>query len=274
MDPSLTGKVTVIMFRAQHTELPEANIGSIFVGTGLRVSHYMNAPQLIAYKVESTCTIMKDINFRANRPLDLTHQRSAEIMAYAEHLRIFIMCNKHHIVEIHRVELITELYITDYTCNELLCNNNFVWRLPDGLNPSNVLQISLWDEHVNDSNDLEPGMFVYLENIRTKYHSSNQFQGVMHGDSKTRRTRLMQIDSNSSDVIELITRKELFMQKRNSFSNKICTISKRSNIIPNIIPKIIPKITLPHKFLTRGRIADFLPPVIENFIRLYCAVCD
>ncbi|CAG8644872.1 7113_t:CDS:1, partial [Scutellospora calospora] len=48
------------------------------------VCHYMNAPQLIAYKVESTCTIMNDINFRANRPLDLTHQGSAEIMAYAE----------------------------------------------------------------------------------------------------------------------------------------------------------------------------------------------
>ncbi|CAG8625813.1 1089_t:CDS:2 [Cetraspora pellucida] len=85
-DPSLNGKVTVIMFRAQYTEIPEASIGSIFVGTGLKVNHYMNSPQLIAYKLESTCTIIND-DFKGNKFSHVMHNRVTEIMAYSEHLR-------------------------------------------------------------------------------------------------------------------------------------------------------------------------------------------
>ncbi|CAG8824209.1 26010_t:CDS:2, partial [Gigaspora rosea] len=63
-DPSLNGKITVIIFRAQHTDLPEADIGSIFLGTGLRVNYFMNSPQLIAHKFESKCTILNDADFK------------------------------------------------------------------------------------------------------------------------------------------------------------------------------------------------------------------
>ncbi|CAG8535008.1 1197_t:CDS:10 [Dentiscutata erythropus] len=285
-DPSLNGKVTVIIFRAQYTELPEANIGNIFFGTGLRVAYYMDSPQLIAYKFESTCSVINDDLMNDDLKMD---ELSHIIMTYAKYLRkwwndienfyagvpksrkLTTIAEIHspniffdtiaEVVEIHRIYRTTELFITDYTHNELLSNNDYVWNLPNGLDARNIFQITLWDEHVVNSENFEAGMYVYLQNIRTKYNSFNHFQGVIHGDPETRRTRVMKADRNSFDVGELIKRKERFMQK----------ISPK---ITRVIDCDVKPTEVHNKFLIRGRIIDYEPDGFENFIRPYCIECD
>ncbi|KAF0359584.1 telomere-binding alpha subunit central domain protein [Gigaspora margarita] len=296
-DPSVNGKITVIIFRAQHTDLPEADIGSIFLGTGLRVNYFMNSPQLIAYKLESTCTILNDDDFRENKMCN----KDTKIMAYAKQLRnwwrnienFYIEAPKSRqlttiadirgpnvffdtiaeVVEIQRIEHTTELFITDYTRNELLSNNNYVWNLPNELGACNIFQVSLWDEHMTDSQDFKVGMYLYLQNIRTKYNSFNHFQGVIHGDPETRRTRVIQVDVELPDVEELIKRKELFKKKFFSVGPRITSIID-CRVKPTPISDILKSNEAPYKFFTRGRIFDYYPRDIEFFVQPYCVDCD
>ncbi|SRR6266540_7567377 len=101
-------------------------------------------------------------------------------------------------------EIKVDLYVTDFTENHLLGNREYRPNTPYGLCSRNILQITLWDEHVEDGEDLQIGSFVLLQNLHAKNDTNGDLVAVLHGDREFRRKKIIVLDDNDADVTEIV----------------------------------------------------------------------
>jgi hypothetical protein len=97
-----------------------------------------------------------------------------------------------------------DLYVTDFTENQLLGNREPRANTPYGLCSRSILQITLWDEHAEDSGGLQLGTFVLLQNLHAKNNTNGDLVAALHGDREFRRKKIIVLDNNNAEVTNII----------------------------------------------------------------------
>jgi hypothetical protein len=105
---------------------------------------------------------------------------------------------------IYPAENAVDLHVTDFTENKLLGNREYRTNTHYGLCSGSILQITLWDEHAEDGEDLQIGTFVLLQNLHAKINTNGDLVAALHGDRELRRKKIIVLDKNDVEVAKLI----------------------------------------------------------------------
>ncbi|GBC08351.1 hypothetical protein RclHR1_08050007 [Rhizophagus clarus] len=323
VDPSIPNNVkgiSVNIFRSRKEHLPDLSVGCIFIGKHLRINMFHETTQLVATKEESTFKVICDIaNQNQQFPFNM-RQHAKEIMAYANYLRrwsAFLSNPKvgnytslsrqrrkieelsphmffdliAEVVMVYPAENAVDLYVTDFTENKLLGNREYRSNTPYGLCSGSILQITLWDEHAKDGEDLQIGTFVLLQNLHAKINSNGDLVAALHGDRELRRKKIIVLDKNDVEIAKLTRRRNAYYEEhrnslerheRDSFpepesdttEQSITRIRCNNNIKFTDIDDIKDCPEPVGLFRTRGRVISVIPSNFEDFSRPYCHGCN
>ncbi|CAG8580636.1 4183_t:CDS:10 [Funneliformis mosseae] len=326
IDPSipLNAKgITVNVFRSLIDQLPDLSVGNIFVGKNLRIQTFYETTQLVATKEGSTFKVIDDITERDHKFPFSMRPHAKEIMEYSGYLRRWCTSssNSRHgdytsitssrkrikiqellpgiffdliaeIVMVCSAEFKVDLYVTDFTENKLLGNQEYRPKTPYGLCSRNILQITLWDEHVEDGEKLPIGTFVLLRNLHSKRNTNDDLVAFLHGDREFRNKKIIILDEQDAGVKEIISRRSAFCAQKTqkvlepiersscpelehdyteqSITRIICGKEIELTEIDDI--KVHPEPA--NFFRTRGRVISVMPPNFEDFSQPYCHRCN
>ncbi|KAL8715394.1 MAG: hypothetical protein Q9220_000727 [cf. Caloplaca sp. 1 TL-2023] len=129
------------------------------------------------------------------------------------------------VVKIYPSNGVTELYVTDYTLNNLLFSyeggreggdeysNNRKWIGPYG---KRTLTVSLFSPHsYYAQNNVEEHQYVFLRNVRIKYSKDAKMEGSLHTDRKnTDRVDVTILKDHSDDRVKDLLRRKLEYTKQ------------------------------------------------------------
>ncbi|CAB4405636.1 unnamed protein product [Rhizophagus irregularis] len=325
VDPSIPNNVkgiSVNIFRSRKEHLPDLSVGSIFIGKHLRINTFHETTQLVATKEESTFKVICDVaNQNQQFPFNM-RQHAKEIMAYANYLRRWCASLSNskvgnytsitssrqrrrieelsphiffdliaEVVMVYPTENAVDLYVTDFTENKLLGNREYRTNTPYGLSNESILQITLWDEHAEDGEDLQIGTFVLLQNLHAKINTNGDLVAALHGDRELRRKKINVLDKNDVEIAKLIRRRNAYYEEhQNSLEyherdsspelesdtteQSITRIKCNNNIKLTDIDDIKDCPEPVGLFRTRGRVISVIPSNFEDFSRPYCHRCN
>ncbi|RIA88321.1 hypothetical protein C1645_877472 [Glomus cerebriforme] len=322
VDPSIPNNVkgiSVNIFRSRLEHLPDLSVGSIFVGKHLRINMFHETTQLVATKEESTFKVICDIT-KPNQQFPFNMQQHAkEIMAYANYLRRWCTSSSNpkvgnyipsrqrrrieelspniffdliaEVVMVYPAANAVDLYVTDFTENQLLGNREYRTNTPYGLCSRSILQITLWDEHAEDGEDLRIGTFVLLQNLHAKNNANGDLVAALHGDRERRRKKIIVLEKNDMEIANIIRRRNAYYEQHQNYLERherdsspdfksetmeqsITRIKCNNDIELTDIDDIKDHSEPVGLFRTRGRVISVIPSDFEDFSRPYCHRCN
>ncbi|CAI2165199.1 16703_t:CDS:10 [Funneliformis geosporum] len=311
IDPSIpinAKGITVNVFRSLIDQLPDLSVGNIFIGKHLRIQTFYETTQLVATKEGSTFKVIDDITERNHQFPFSMQPHAKEIMEYCSYLRRWCTSssNSRHgnytsitssrkrikiqellpgiffdliaeIVMVCSAEFKVDLYVSDFTENKLLGNREYRPNTPYGLYSRNILQITLWDEHVEDGEKLQIGTFVHLRNLHSKRNTNDDLVAFLHGDREFKNKKIIVLDEQDADTRNVLEQNERSScpelehdYTEQSITRIICDKEIEITDIDDIKGYSEPA----NLFRARGRVISVIPSNFEDFSQPYCHRCN
>ncbi|KAJ3416100.1 3-ketoacyl-CoA thiolase with broad chain length specificity [Chytridiales sp. JEL 0842] len=308
-DPTIQGHIGCNLFKPNKEELPEkVSVGDIIILLNVRITEFNGKPQLLSSRsfqsfhyaraspelrppesspVGDLVRLLEYWYAESHPPPTLTSATGAsestsstryeKTIGELSRPNVFIdlNCQVIYVGGISNCGKNRVLYVTDFTKNTYLRNfgelRNAILPVPCEM----IMVVTLWDDNVRLAENLKPGDYVYIRNMRIKTVSDGKLEGALHG------SRGGQNMSNISHL-EADHPSVLGMKKRCREAN--IRSSAPTNIYNNVDPPFpfmtIAEVlkrkeakTLPKRIQMRVKVIDHLPGDVKQFSRKVCTSC-
>ncbi|KAL4258967.1 Protection of telomeres protein 1 [Pleurotus pulmonarius] len=172
------------------------------------------------------------------------------------------------------------IYVTDYTSNPMLTSCHPLEAWASNL-AGQVLKVQLSDGQAATGKRLETGSFCQLRNVRVKSsHTTDGIRGYLGGEQRL--IMKLQRESEDEQLKSLLARKDTWSGQ---FSTNVTKLPLTTNVpAPLSLPTLAPSRQKPYvsiqkgkagssDFYVLGRVIDFWPSDVEDFVLLYCSNC-
>ncbi|KAI8138580.1 hypothetical protein BJV82DRAFT_630446 [Fennellomyces sp. T-0311] len=177
------------------------------------------------------------------------------------------------------------LFVTDYTRNP---------RPPKGewyegtIRPDLLLPITLWDEQSENCPHLEPGDFIFMENLKSKTSRDGTLEASLRGDrgpDTWNRCKVKKIPADDVFVKAIIERKEKYfsqLKKSNKPNSDMVHEIKPKQIISVVkgfkrkfkaISDVLNDTDIPLLYKMRAKVVDYKPYNVTDWVRIWCSTC-
>ncbi|KAI9316265.1 hypothetical protein BX666DRAFT_2027814 [Dichotomocladium elegans] len=159
-----------------------------------------------------------------------------------------------------------ELLLTDFTRNKKPISG---FEAEGTIDPSLLIQCTLWDQNATMCPQLKYGDYVYIRNTKWKTSRLGYFEIVVHGEPG-RPPKIRKIENpNDPRLADIKGRADKFVKQK---STKEATSDKITiDNVYTVLHKQEPQVK---RFAVRAFVVDFKPHDPREWIRKWCRGCD